>query len=336
MLREKFPVAVAVVVTALLLGSCGRATVGPVEAPVPPPVPTDQLSDVVLNVGDQKGNQRSMLAAAGLLDTPYDIEWSTFTSGPPLVEAISAGAVDVGGVGNTPPLFGAAASAKMKVVSASQQNSESDAVLVPAGSPLRSVQDLRGKTIALAKGSSAHGNVLNLLARAGIEPDEVDLSFMQPAEAFSSFTQGQVDAWAVWDPYTAQAQLESDVRVLANGERTANGYEFNAAAVESLGDPRKNAAIADFVQRVARAERYNAAHSDVRSRAWSADTGLPREVTRLAAERRHQRPVPLDAGLVRSQQELAGRFIDARVLPTRFRFEDYVDRRYQEQLSQTR
>nr|WP_228047205.1 ABC transporter substrate-binding protein [Saccharopolyspora sp. HNM0983] len=332
-MRDNVPRIAAALVGALALTACGEVTTGPTRAPVPPPVPAEQLSDVVLQVGDQKGNQRSMLAAAGLLDTPYEIEWSTFTSGPPLVEAVSAGAVDVGGVGNTPPLFGAAASAKIKAVSASEQNSATDALLVPAGSPLRSVQDLRGKTVALAKGSSAHGNVLNMLSRAGLEPDDVDLSFMQPAEAFSAFTQGQVDAWAVWDPYTAQAELEADVRVLADGRGTANGYEFTVAAVESLGDPRKNAAIADFVARIARAEQHNTANPEERAREWAADTGLPIEVTRRAAERRHRLPVPMDGELVRSQQQLARAFLDARVLPTRFRFEDYVDRRYEQQLS---
>ncbi|MFC7342930.1 ABC transporter substrate-binding protein [Saccharopolyspora griseoalba] len=337
MRRRRFLQTTGAALSTVLLASCGRTTSAPRRASVPPPVPPDRLSGAVLRVGDQKGNQRSLLSAANLLETPYRVEWSTFTSGPPLLEAVAAGAVDVGGVGNTPPLFAAAARADLSIVSAAQQDPVSDAILVLPGSPLRAVGDLRGKRIGVAKGSSAHGNVLNVLAAAGIPLDDVDLSFMQPAEAYSAFTQRRLDAWAVWDPYTAQAELERGARVLVDGRGTANGCSFEVAAHDSLEDAGQNAAIADFVTRLARAQRFNAAHPEQRSRAWSAETGLPQEITLRAARRRHQLPIPLDDRLIASEQQLADAFVAARVLPTTpFRFADFVDRRYDHQVVSAR
>ena len=322
----------ATVAALALTAACGQVSSGQSKAPVPPPVSKEQLSSVVLKVGDQKGNQRALLSAAGLLDNaPYKIEWSTFTSGPPLLEAARAGAIDVGRVGNTPPLFAAAANAQVSIVSASKTNSSSDAILIPPDSPLKSVSDLRGKTVAVAKGSSAHGQLLNTLKANGLTLNDVKVSFLQPSEAFSAFTQKQFDAWAIWDPYTAQAELQAGARVLADGQKTSNGYAFAVASKQSLSDPAKNAAIGEYVSRLAKAYRWNAEHPEEQAKAWAADTGLPIEVTRKSVERRDQLPVPLDQTLVDSEQNLADAFADAKVLPTRFRFEDFIDRRFDAQ-----
>jgi len=224
----------AAVVTLALAGGC--SSVPRERPPVQPPVDPAALAGVTLRVGDQKGGSQSLLAAAGLLDTPYRIQWSTFASGPPLIEAARAGAIDVGGTGNTPVIFAAAARARVQFVSANKGNVESDAVLVPRDSPLRSVEDLRGKRIAVAKGSSAHGQLLYTLRAAGMTLDDVELTFLAPADAYAAFGQGEVDAWATWDPYTAQAQRDG-ARTIATGTGTANGYGFQVASNAALGRP---------------------------------------------------------------------------------------------------
>lgn len=201
----------AAVLAAAGVAACGASQPG--AAPVPAEVSKAELAKVTLKVGDQKGGAKSLLTAAGLLaDVPYKIEWSTFTSGPPLLEAASANAIDVGRVGNTPPIFAAGAHAKIAAVGVAKGPVEDDAILVPSDSPLKTGADLRGKTIGVAKGSSAHGQVLYSLRRAGLSTKDVKLSFLQPSEAYAAFNQHQIDAWAVWDPYTAQAQLETHAR----------------------------------------------------------------------------------------------------------------------------
>ncbi|HEX8865915.1 MAG TPA: ABC transporter substrate-binding protein [Lentzea sp.] len=290
--------------------------------------------DVVLKVGDQKGGAKSLLTAANLLnDFPYKIEWSTFTSGPPLLEAASAGAIDVGGVGNTPPIFAAAANAKIAAVGSSKGNVDSDAILVPAGSPLKSVADLKGKNIAVAKGSSAHGQVLTTLRAAGLTTKDVTLNFLQPADAYGAFTQGKVDAWAVWDPYTAQAEKEAGARILADGKGTANGYGFQVAGKKALDDKGKTAAIKEYLVRYYKAQKWADEHRDEWAKAWSAETGLKYDVARAAVERASDLPVKLDDTVIKSEQELADAFTEDKTLPGKVDFAKFVDTRFQGDLA---
>jgi sulfonate transport system substrate-binding protein len=320
----------AAIVALLLVVLAGCSSVPLTRPPVQPPADPAALAGFTLRVGDQKGGSQSLLRAAGLLDTPYRIQWSTFTQGPPLIEAARAGAIDVGQTGNTPAIFAAAARARVQLISASQGNVVSDAVLVAPGSPIRTVADLRGKRIAVGKGTSAHGQLLQSLRAAGMTLDDVDLTYLQPADGYAAFKQGQVDAWAVWDPYTAQAQLETGARVLVSGEGTANGYSFLVASNAALADPLHQAALADFTRRLRAAMVYSDQHRDERARAWAQETRLPLPVTELAASRGPDLPVPLDDGLVRSQQELADAFSDAGVIPGRVRFADIIDRRFED------
>ncbi|GAB3686269.1 ABC transporter substrate-binding protein [Saccharopolyspora tripterygii] len=318
-----------------LLAACSGGRGGDAEsAPVPPPVAPDQLTGVTLRVGDQKGASQSLLRSARLDDFPYKIEWATFTSGPPLLEALSADAIDIGGTGNTPPLFAGAAGADIKIVAASQGNVESDALVVLPNSPLRSRDQLRGRKIAVSKGSSAHGQILQTLAAVGLTPDDVELVFLQPADALGAFKQGAVDAWAIWDPYFAQIQIESGARSIADGRGGgANGYSFQVAGTSALADAKRNSAIADYLTRLARANRFADANREKRAQAWSQDTGLAIEVTRKATELGPDLPVALDDKVIRSEQELADTFVAAKEIPRRFSFAEFVDNRFATQLA---
>ncbi|TCO64876.1 sulfonate transport system substrate-binding protein [Actinocrispum wychmicini] len=317
---------ILVAVAAVSLAACGTGT----------SATGDDLTKVVLKVGDQKGSSKALLTAAGLDKAPYRIEWSTFTSGPPLLEAASSGAIDIGAVGNTPPIFAAAANAKISVVSSAKGNVTSDAVLVPADSPLRSVQDLRGKNVAVAKGSSAHGQILLTLKAANLSTKDLKLNFLQPADAYAAFTQKRVDAWAIWDPYTSQALQEANARVLVDGTGTANGYSFQVAGRTALADPGKSAGIKDYVTRIAKAEKWADTHHGDWAKAWSADTGLVIKVTTAATDAGPDLPVALDDEVVRSEQRLADAFTDDRTLTSKVDFQAFVDKRYAADLDAAR
>ncbi|MDQ7806489.1 ABC transporter substrate-binding protein [Amycolatopsis sp. A133] len=324
----------AAVAAALVVTACGTATG---EAPAPAPVSAADLAKVTLKVGDQKGGVKSLLTAANLLQgTPYRIEWATFTSGPPLLEAASAGAIDAGRVGNTPPIFAAAAKAKIKVISVSRSNVEREAVLVPPDSPLRDVVSLKGKTIGVAKGTSAHGQLLNTLHRHGLSTKDVKLSFLQPSEAYAAFTQHTIDAWAIWDPYTAQAQLEAHARVLADGRGASNGLGFLTASTAALGDPGKNSALRDFAVRVVKAQKWADTHRGEWAQAWAKETGLKPEVAQKAVEAGRDLPIVLDDSVVAAEQQLADAFTDEKTLPGKVDFAAFVDRRFGPDLDQAR
>ncbi|GGM47130.1 ABC transporter substrate-binding protein [Longimycelium tulufanense] len=299
------------------------------KAPVPAPVGQAELKNVVLRVGDQKGGSKSLLAAADLLrDVPYRIEWSTFTSGPPLLEAASAGAVDIGGVGNTPPIFAAAANAKVSVVAAAQGDQTGDSLLVPADSPLHRLADLRGRTIAVAKGSSSHGVLLAALRRAGLRPRDVTIAYLTPAEAYAAFSQHRVDAWAIWEPYTSQALQTTRARTLVDGRGLTNGLSFQVAGLAALADPGRNTAIRDYLVRLARAMAWSALHPEQRADVWSTETGLQRSVTKAAVDRGVDLATSLDQRVADSEQRIADAFFEAGLLPDRVTFADFVDTRH--------
>jgi sulfonate transport system substrate-binding protein len=342
--RDLIPVlaATALAVTGLVLTGCGGPTgaAGPEPVAVPGPVTPEQLSGVTLRVGDQKGiSAQALLKAAGLDDLPYKIEWATFTAGPPMLEAVNAGAVDVGQVGNTPPIFSAAAGGKIAIVGA-LRSTVGDAVLVPKDSPIQAPAELRGKRIAVTKGSSANGTLLNTLASAGLKPTDLTISYLQPGDAYAALTQGGVDAWAVWEPYVTQAGQELGARTLisgrdalagtgpAGGTPLSNGLGLLVANRGALGDGPRNAAIADYVSRVGRANQWAAAHPAEWARLYAQVTGVPAAVAAGAAPRLALGPIPIDDAVVASEQKLADAFTAAGLIPGRVDMSGYLDRRY--------
>jgi sulfonate transport system substrate-binding protein len=315
-----------VAVVILLLTGCVSRELGPRPIAVPSAVPTAELSGLTLRVGDQKGGTEALLRAAKVLDgLPYRIAFSTFTFGPPQIEALNAGRIDIAVTGNTPPIFGAAANSKTRVVAVWDGAGSGEQILVRDNSAITTVHDLRGKAILVAKGSAAHGNVLEHLANAGLKPKDVKLVFLQPADALSAFANGQGDAWVIWDPYTAQANLTLKVRSIGSA---ANGYQFASASAEALNDPRRNAALADLLIRYDRAAQWAREHPDQWAQKYSTAVGMSLAISGLAQNRLRRLPVPLDDNVVAAEQRLADLFASADQIPESPDFIKWVDRRF--------
>src|ERR1700761_3746762 len=136
---------------------------------------TVNVSQVTLNIGDQKGTgAEALLKAAGLINKlPFKANWVDFTSGPPMVQAMGSGSVDIGGVGDAPPAFAAAGSSKVKIVGARITPAAAGATVVPKGSTLTSIKQLKGKTIAAPEGTTADYHLLTVLAAAGLTKSQV-------------------------------------------------------------------------------------------------------------------------------------------------------------------
>ena len=326
-------VVVLIAVVALLAGCVSRTdNSGATQAPAT--VALSELAGVTLQVGDQKGNTEALLRAAGALDNlPYRVVFSTFTSGPPQVEAATAGKIDFAITGNTPPIFGAASNAKVKVVSAYDGGGTGDQILVHADSPIKTVADLRGKTIAVGKGSSGHGNILGQLDKAGLTTSDVKLVFLQPADALSAFTQHQADAWAIWDPYTAQAEAQLPVRSIAQAKGVTNGYWFGVASDQALADPKRNTALQDLLVRFEKAVRWAQDHPQQWADSYAAAVGLDPKVAAVVQGRSLRLPTELDDDIVASEQKLADRFAaSGQIASPAPKFDNWVDRRYNDAL----
>ncbi|MFD6418385.1 ABC transporter substrate-binding protein [Streptomyces sp. NPDC060194] len=292
---------------------------------------TDGKGELTLNVGDQKGGAEAVLRAAGELDDlDYKIKWSTFTSGPPLLEAINAKAVDLGSVGNTPPVFAAGAGSKITVVAASHGDSAGEAVLVPVDSPLKKPEQLKGRSVAVAQGSSAHYQLVAALKKAGLTLDDIKVSYLQPADALAAFTSGKVDAWAVWDPYTSQILGSKKGRVLTDGNGSVNGLSFQVAAPGALADKEKSAAIKDILERLRRAQDWVFEHPEEWAKAWAKETGLPYEVALASVKRTNgtRVSVAIDENVITSEQAIADTFTELKLIPKKIDFAQYVDDRF--------
>ncbi|MFI0980454.1 ABC transporter substrate-binding protein [Streptomyces sp. NPDC021093] len=326
MKRPLFSVALLLPLTAsLLLTGCGGSPAASASGD------TDGSGSLTLNVGDQKGGSEAILRAAGELDNlTYRIKWSTFTSGPPLLEAINAKAVDVGAVGNTPPVFAAGSGSKISVVGASHGSSAGEAIVVPKDSPLKKPADLKGRAVAVAQGSSAHYQLVASLKKAGLGIGDVKLKYLQPADALAAFSRGKVDAWAVWDPYTSQVLHTSDARVLTTGQGVTNGLSFQVASPGALKDSAKSRAIGDYIDRLERAQAWVFKHPEAWAKVWSKETGLPYEVALAAVKRSHgtRVPVAVDDAAIASEQAIADTFAELKLIPRKFPFKDFVDTRF--------
>ncbi|MFI5781263.1 ABC transporter substrate-binding protein [Nocardia sp. NPDC051570] len=291
---------------------------------------TVDLSQVTLRLGDQKGTGlQALLEAAGELKAvPYKIEWSQYTSGPPMLEAINAGAVDLGGVGNAPPVFAAAAKSSIKIVSGYGAGTAGQGIVVPKDSPLHAPTDLRGKKIAVAKGSSAHYHLLSVLNKNGLSFTDIEPQYLQPADALAALTTGRVDAWAIWDPYTAQAEQQAGARILVDGTGYVNPDSYYVAGTQALDSKSRTAALHDLLARIHRAHAWVNVHLDQWAQTYAQHSGLPIEVTTVVVKRSVYQDHPLDPAAIDAEQQVADAFSAAKLIPNKVRIADFVDTRF--------
>lgn len=285
------------------------------------------FAQATLKVGDQQLQARGVLEASGQLkDVPYKIEWFNFPAAQPLGEALNAGAIDIGGLGDAPLIFAYAAGAKVRAVAATRSMPTDLAIIVPDSSPIRTAADLKDKRIATTRGSIGHYLVITTLERAGIKLSDVSLRFMQPADAKAALASGNVDAWSTWDPYVALGEQRDHDRAIANGINLSSGLSFQAATQTSIAE--KHAEIADFLKRIAAAQRWALSHPDEVAAIQSKVTGLPPEVLKIVYQRAQLHPVVIDDNLIAEQQKTADIYHRADVIKTRLDVSQSFDRQF--------
>ncbi len=269
-----------------------------------------------VRIGYQKNGSLVILRRQRQLERAgLAVEWVEFASGPPLLEALNAGAVDFGATGDTPPIFAQAAGAELLYVGAQPIAGANAAVLVRADGPIRTTADLRGKRVAFTKGSSAHNMILHVLAAAGLRPADIQHVNLQPADAGAAFRSGALDAWTVWDPFFAMAELEPATRVLTTGVGVAPSNSFFLARrTFATEQPGTVLALLDAINAAAEWARDN---TEALAAMMTEVTGVPLAAQRVAAPRGVYAVQPLDPAIVTQQQAIADRFAELRIIPTR-------------------
>jgi sulfonate transport system substrate-binding protein len=291
------------------------------------PSSSASLSSVTLNVGDQKGTgAEAILEAAGLLSSlPFHVSWSDFTSGPPMLEAMASGSVDVGGVGDAPPVFAASGGEGVEIVGAREvPGGDQDALVVPKGSAITSLAQLKGKKIAYGSGSSANYNLLTVLTKSGLTTKDVTMVNLQPAEALAAFTSGSVDAWDIWPPYVQQVVAQDGAKVLSVGPQYGSPYSYEVASKAAVANPAKAAAIQAYLTTLDKAYVWASTHPDAWGAAWSAAAGLPASITDIAAKVDSTTPVVINSAITSSEQGLVTQFYKAGLIPTNVNMTGYI------------
>lgn len=269
-----------------------------------------------LVIGQQSSGIVSLVRDSHALDgAPYTVKWAVFPFGPPLVAAAAAGQIDLGDVGDVPPLNGAAKTPGFKVVAEelpAKDGQAADYLIVPKNSPIKTLADLRGKKVGYPAGSSAHGFLLNAVQSVGLGPDSVNFVNLAPSALQSAFASGQLDAASLWNPQVT-LDVEKGARILAAGTRPLDpNVGFYVASDKSLRDPKRRALVADLLARLGRAYQYGDNHLDVWAKDVQAETGVDAATAKIVVENgtitvRH---IPDDT--VQAEQKLADTFIAAK------------------------
>ncbi|SED34670.1 sulfonate transport system substrate-binding protein [Rhizobiales bacterium GAS191] len=270
-----------------------------------------------IRIGYQKSGVLPLAKQQGRLETRFEplglaVKWIEFPFGPPLLEALNVGSIDYGTTGDAPPIFAQAAKANLLYVAALPASGQTEAILVPEDSPIRSLADLKGKRIGVAKASSAHNTTVAALEKAGLSYADVTPVFLPPADAAAAFARGAIDAWTIWDPYYAIAQ-RGKVRVLAEAAEVHRSNSFFLANREfTVKHPELVGTLND---ELAKASIWAETHHAEVAAFLSEATGVDAESERKSVDRTAFRLSPVTDEIIAVQQRVADRFYKLGLIP---------------------
>lgn len=278
-------------------------------------------------VGYQKAGlpviaRHQQLIEAALAPEGTTVRWVEFPSGPPLLEALNAGAVDLGWTGDAPPIFAQAAGANLVYVAALPSNGAGEAILVPADSPVHSVAELKGRNVGVTKGSSANNLLVAALERAGLAYSDITPVYLSPADAAAAFASGKIDAWSIWDPFFAIAELRHSPRMLTTtrAELKVNTYVL---ANKSFAATHP-AVIIKAEDALKQSAQWADAHRPEVAKVLSDVTGVDIAAQTRAADRAEFAVYPLSDAIVAGQQQTADRFFRLGLIPRAIVVKDAV------------
>ena len=274
-----------------------------------------QWSKYAFVIGDNGGDGSQALAQiTGVFASAlYKVTFARFTYGPPLIQAAASGDIDLGSVGDVPPITGAAQEYGFSVVGVAHYINTTvpeEDIIVPKGSSIRTIAELRGKRIAVPQGSSAHGLLLLALKSAGLTPSDVQLDFLSPAAGATAFASGKVDAWAIWNPQVSLA-VQQGARILVKGlppvDQLSNYY---VAPNRDLTGP-KRAAFIDLFERLAAEFAWANKHPDQYAQALAQEDTISLADAKAIVPSDEFWVAPVAASDVQAEQTLADAFLQA-------------------------
>ena len=276
-----------------------------------------------IKAGFQKGEPVEMTAKAlGDLGTfaGVPIEWIEFQFGPPMLEAMRVGSIDFGAVGDTPPVFAQAARAELRYIASNSGAPQS--VLLPPGSNIQTLADLKGKKLAFGRGSSAHHFALMVLEKAGLTYRDIEPVYLGPADAGPAFERGAVDAWCIWEPYASLFNTKPGVRTLATNSDIGTQYGFiMASAAFVKANPGLAAKIVEGLTRTGKAIQ---ADRERTAALLATATGIGSDVWSRALKDDPFEVAAMTDATIAQQQRTADRFRALGLIPVAITVADIV------------
>ncbi len=240
-------------------------------------------------------------------------KWVEFPAGPQILEALAVGSLDLGFTGDTPPVFAQAAGKDIWYAGLEPPKPASSAILVPANSPIRTLADLKGKRVGFQKGSSAHFLVVRGVQKGGLQWSDITPVTLTPSDARAAFERGALDAWGIWDPYYAAAEIDGRARVLSTGVGLTSNNSYYLASRALTQQPARLDALFGALSEAdawVKANRTETAHF------LSAASGLPLATTIRFLERRASGPITrLAPADIADQQRVADAFAQLGLIP---------------------
>ncbi|MBT2637866.1 MULTISPECIES: sulfonate ABC transporter substrate-binding protein [unclassified Bacillus (in: firmicutes)] len=275
-------------------------------------------SDKIVRIGYQKNCPLVILKSLGTLEKQLEkkgvkVEWKEFQAGPALLEALNAGSVDFGRTGDSPPIFAQAADSPIVYVAAGYSKFKGSGILVPKESTIQSLNDLKGKKIGFAKGSSSHYLLVKALEKAGLEYGDITPAYLQPGDARVAFEQGNIDAWVVWDPFASDTELNSEARMLVNGEGLTSDRDFFIA---NANYAKSNKEILNtIVDQVQESSEWANSHHEELVSMLAPLLKIDENSIEMAVKRREYGVDPLSDEIMKEQQEKADTFYQLKIIP---------------------
>lgn len=281
----------------------------------------------VVRIGYQKYGTLNILKADGALDRRLEelgirTEWTEFPGGPQLLEALNVGSIDIGHTGEAPPIFAQAAGAPLVYLAHEPSSPTSEGLLIPKDSPVQSVADLKGKKVALNKGSNVHYLLVKLLEQAGVGYEEIETVYLPPSDARAAFESGGVDAWVIWDPFLAVAQTATGAKLLADGTGLVKNHEFyigERSFAENYPD-----IIAVILEEADKIDAWAKDNRTELAELLSPQLGIDVPSLELAAGRRLYGVQPIDQAVIDEQQRIADTFRELELIPVNIRVADAI------------
>jgi len=276
--------------------------------------------EVTVRIGYQKSSTLiTLLKANGTLEKRLEplgakVTWHEFASGLPLLEALNVGSVDFSAdVADTVPVFALAAGAKLAYVAQEAPSPTAQSIVVRADSPLRSVAELKGKRVAVAKAAGAHYLLIALLEKHGLSFKDIEPAYLTPADGRAAFERGSVDAWVIWDPFLAAVQRQSQARVLADGKGVADYQRYYLASLDFY--KKRANLVAVFYDELKKAGRWVKQNPKEAAAQLAPVWGLDAGTVEAANARRSYDVRAVSAESLVEQQKIADTFHAQGLLP---------------------